>query len=165
MAKPKLKHRQKPIYPRISSPLRDRFKAYVAATGNTESSVVEAALQEYLDPARDTVLIRNRLDRLARLCARVETNARVSLEGLLGFVQMWLEHMPPLSPDSAATAKKQGRFRFERFMQDLRAGQYVGPVDGPGPGPMSIDAGVEESLVEDADQDGESWDLVPNDQG
>ena len=49
------------IYPYLSSSLQKRFKRYCKAHGHTESSVVETALNEYLDDTKDMtgVLIDN----------------------------------------------------------------------------------------------------------
>ena len=129
---PKVQDRRKPLYPRVSRDLHDRFKAYVAATGNSESAVVEAALQDYLDPARDATLLRTRLNRLVAATNRIETQVGVSLEALLGYIRMWLTHMPPLTAEARTAAVNQGLLRFEGFMQQLREEQYLGAREGPG---------------------------------
>jgi hypothetical protein len=124
------------ITPRLTRDLHGRFKKYIAAVGGSESTVVEAALREYLDPARDAVLIRNRLDRLTRFGARIETNGKVTLETLLALVQLWLAHMPEMLPEEVEPAMRRASLRFERFMQDLRAGRFMSS-DDPQPGAAS----------------------------
>ncbi|HEV3193039.1 MAG TPA: hypothetical protein VGY54_21175, partial [Polyangiaceae bacterium] len=50
--------------------LAKRLAEYSAASGVASSTVVQAALQQYLDRTSDTALILRRLDRLGRADAR-----------------------------------------------------------------------------------------------
>ncbi|HLZ07515.1 MAG TPA: hypothetical protein VKT80_02935, partial [Chloroflexota bacterium] len=54
------------IHPYVEATLAGRLAAYSAATGIASSTVVQAALRQYLDATSDTALMLRRLDRLGR---------------------------------------------------------------------------------------------------
>jgi predicted transcriptional regulator len=104
------------IHPYLPDDLYDRFKKYAAATGATESSLVEAALREFLDPARDRKLLNLRLDRIARsLEERVEKDLLILRQALSAFVELWLTHTPEIPEGAMERARASAKRRFYDF--------------------------------------------------
>lgn len=101
------------IYPRIAPPLAQRLAKHAAASGMSETSIVEAALQQYLDCTSDTTLIMARLDRLGRAQERSRRDQELHAEAFAAYCKMWLAQTPSL-PDEARRAALDGiagRFR------------------------------------------------------
>jgi len=86
--------RRRKIYPFLSDQMYVRLKKFVAAAGVTESSVVEAALMEYLDQSSDRKLLLRRLGRVERAQDRHRRDIAVVLETLGAFVFDWMAHTP-----------------------------------------------------------------------
>ena len=64
------RHQRVCIHPYVDRELAKRLAEYSAASAIASSTVVQAALRQYLDRTSDTTLIPRRLDRLGRADAR-----------------------------------------------------------------------------------------------
>jgi hypothetical protein len=98
-----MRHRDR-IQPYISPEVHRKLTAYSVTEEVTESAVVEAALQQYLD--RDRVqepLILRRLDGLAHAVARVEEDLQILSWAFGRFVKYsYLAGPPAISPETIA---------------------------------------------------------------
>lgn len=104
------------IHPYLSDNIYDRFKSYCAATGSTESSVAEAALQQFLDDSKDFTLVMRRLDRLGRNIGRIERDLEIFSEAFSIFVQMWFAHTPKISESERDVSQRQAWDRYQQFV-------------------------------------------------
>ena len=82
------------VHSRLKRRTYNRFKAYTARTGASESAVINAALEKHLDNSADTALIIRRLDRLSRAVARTHRQSDTIAEVLSAFIQIWFAHTP-----------------------------------------------------------------------
>ena len=112
--------RQK-IHPHLDDELRRRFKQYCAAKDVTESSVVEAALEQYLGGTDDKTLLLKRLDRLGRGVSRLEHGVEVLTEAFGLFVRSYYMHTPEVQTDARDSARRSAGHRWEVFLDSLRA--------------------------------------------
>jgi hypothetical protein len=101
---------------RIQNDTKKRLEAYAAAKGQSQGSIVEAALREYLDDSSQATLILRELGRLRRAVGRIERNLDVMDAGLAGFVQMWLAYNPPLPGEQKEAAQAMASERFDQFI-------------------------------------------------
>jgi len=93
------------IYPRVAPPLAQRLAQHAAASGISETAVVEAALERYLDGApTDTALIMARLDRLGRAHERSQRDQMLHAEAFVAYVNMWFA-----KTSRAATSRRRRR--------------------------------------------------------
>jgi hypothetical protein len=106
------------IHPSLRRPLHERFKTYCAAKGVTESSVVEAALTDYLDGTGDATLLLKRLNRLGRSHERAQRDIEVLSEAFAVFVRIWSVHVPELADPSAPIVANK---RYQAFLDTVRA--------------------------------------------
>ncbi len=116
----------KRIHPYVSPDIEQRLHAYCAAKGSTESAVVQAALQDYLDgDLKDNELIVRRLDRLGRAAVRQQRDVDVLSEAFATYVRMWSAYLPELSGPDLAAARSLGTRRYQQFA-DVVAQQFAG---------------------------------------
>lgn len=104
------------IQPYLSAPLRKRFRAYCAATGHTESAIVQAALAQYLDGTSDHALLMRRIDRLGRAFDRLERDVQLLSEAFAVWVQIWFAHTPAIPVDGRDLARRESAARFQQFV-------------------------------------------------
>jgi hypothetical protein len=119
------------IYPRVAPTLAQRLAKHAAASGISETAVVEAALEQYLDGApTDTALIMARLDRLGRAQERSQRDQTLHAEAFIAYVNMWYANTPTL-PEGAARDKAVASAdeRLKRFLayvaQQVSRGGYL----------------------------------------
>ena len=119
------------IYPRVAPTLAQRLAKHAAASGISETAVVEAALEQYLDGApTDTALIMARLDRLGRAQERSQRDQMLHAEAFIAYVNMWYANTPTL-PEGAARDKAiaSADERLKRFLayvaQQVSRGGYL----------------------------------------
>jgi hypothetical protein len=105
------------IYPRVPPHLAQRLAKNAAASGMSETAVVIAALEQYLDRTSDTVLVMARLDRLGRAQERAHRDQQLHAEAFASYVRMWFAQTPPLPPDARKAALKDAEARFGQFLQ------------------------------------------------
>lgn len=104
------------IQPYLPTALRQRFTAYCAATGTTESAVVQAALKQYLDGTSDQALIIRRMDRLGRAIERLERDLGLLSEAFAVWVQIWFAHAPTIPASGRDTARRESAGRFQQYV-------------------------------------------------
>lgn len=110
------------IYPCVTPALRKRLSLYASKKGTSYSSVVEAALMQYLDgDASDRALVLRRLDRVGRDLAVLERDLDVLSHAFGVFLQVWLAHTPPIDAGMKPTAEQSARERYARFLDHLAA--------------------------------------------
>jgi len=136
--------RRKNIHPYLSDDLLDRFKKFTAASGATESSVVEAALTEYLDQTSHKRMLLKRLNSIGAALERLERDSTITMETLGAFVHMWMVHNPKVPDGREDLQRKAAAPRFaafqsyvtkqitggRRFFNDLVENPV--PLDSPG---------------------------------
>ena len=110
------------IYPCVTPALRKRLGLYASKKGTSYSSVVEAALLQYLDgDASDRALLLRRLDRIGRDLAALERDIDVLSHAFGVFLQVWLAHTPAIDEASKRSAEQSARERYSRFLDHLSA--------------------------------------------
>ena len=119
------------IYPRIATKLAQRLEKHAAASGISETAVVEAALEHYFDGATtDTALIMARLDRLGRAHERSQRDQMLHAEAFVAYVNMWFANTPTLpegdARDKALAAAEQRLKKFLAYVaQQISRGGYL----------------------------------------
>lgn len=109
--------KRKNIHPYLSPELFQRFKSYCSKRNISQSSVVEAALQEYLDDNSDIRLLLRRLDRQGRHLDQVERDVTALAEAFSVFVQLWFAHTPRLGDEDKKGAEKEAWNRYSQFVE------------------------------------------------
>jgi hypothetical protein len=107
--------RRKNIHPYLSPELLDRFKKFVAASGTTESSVVEAALTEYLDDTSHKRMLLKRLNSIGAALERLERDSSITMETLGAFVHLWIIHNPKAPEGRDDLQRRAAAPRFAAF--------------------------------------------------
>ena len=88
------------LQPYVDAPLAKQLAAYSAATGKTTSSVVQAALRQYLDRTDDKVLLLGQIARLRRAWDRTQRDLEIHMEAFAIYVKLWFAYTPHI-PDNA----------------------------------------------------------------
>lgn len=104
------------IHPYLSPELFKSFKSYCSSRNISQSSVVEAALQQYLDDNSDIRLLLRRLDRQGRHLDRIERDQTAMAEAFGVFVQLWFAHTPRLGDEDKRGAEKEAWARYSQFV-------------------------------------------------
>jgi hypothetical protein len=112
--------------PRLSASLSDsvsqRLELAAKRPGTNKSAIVDAALDRFLNPERDTTgdaaLVR-RLDRMNRQFDRIDRDLSVMAETIALFVRYYLTITPPLPSGDHDAARALGRERFETFVAQV----------------------------------------------
>ncbi len=113
------------IRPYLSDTTYKRFKKYCKTNQKTESAVVEAALQDYLDQTSDVTLFYRRLDRHQRALDRMHRDLEILSEAFGVYTQAWFTHTPKMSDAEKSSAYHQGKSRYVQFVERV-AKQYTG---------------------------------------
>src|SRR6516162_7919721 len=118
------RHSEEPLMkPRLSACLSDsvsqRLELAAKRPGANKSAIVDAALDRFLNPERDTsgdaALIR-RLDRMSGQLDRFDRDLSVMAETLALFIRYYLTITPPLPSGDQDAARALGRERFDMFV-------------------------------------------------
>ena len=107
------------IHPYVEADLAGRLAAYSAATGIASSTVVQAALRQYLDATNDTALILRRLDRLGRADARAQRDLEILSEAFAVWVRVWFAHTPRIDDDAKESARRTAESRYGQFVEHV----------------------------------------------
>ncbi|WP_024510707.1 hypothetical protein [Bradyrhizobium sp. ARR65] len=106
----------------VSDSVSQRLELAAKRPGTNKSAIVEAALDRFLNPERDTsgdaALIR-RLDRMSRQLDRIDGDLSVMAETIALFVRYYLTITPPLPSGDQEAARALGRERFEMFVAQV----------------------------------------------
>lgn len=136
-----IKQTKQKIHPYLSFDLHKEFKTYCKAKGLTESSVVEAAIKEYLDDSKDITLLYRRLDRMNRGLGRVERDLNITSEFLAVFVQIWFAYTPQLPDSEKESAQRLSMKRYKKLLEHV--------VNAIGNGKRFIDDFVSETIADE----------------
>jgi hypothetical protein len=110
------------IYPCVTPALRKRLALYASKKGTSYSSVVEAALVQYLDAdTTDRALLLRRLDRIGRDLASLERDLDVLSHAFGLFLQVWFAHTPAIDEGMKRSAEQNAFQRYSRFLDHLAA--------------------------------------------
>lgn len=117
--------RNKPTIParldvHIHPETKQRLLMHVAASGQSQGNVVDAALRDYLDGSSLAIQTRNELEKLHESMERIGHNLETLDAGLAGFVQMWLAYNPPLPEGQKAPAQVMAERRIGQFIEFMR---------------------------------------------
>lgn len=104
------------LHVHIRKQTKKKLLGYTAAKDQSQGSVVDAALSEYLDDAIQADLILRELGRLRRGVSRIERNMDVLDAAIAGYVQMWLAYKPPMAEDQKQHAQALAADRFDQFI-------------------------------------------------
>jgi hypothetical protein len=104
---------------RLPIPLRDRLTKYCAASGLSERSVIENALQQYLVGSSDKDLLLRRLDRVDQALGRERHHLELLSEAFGRYLKVWFAaHSPP--PEAAKpAARKAAEADYKHFVEHL----------------------------------------------
>src|SRR5215472_13097114 len=106
----------------VSDSVSQRLELAAKRPGTNKSAIVDAALDRFLNPERDTsgdaALIR-RLDRMSGQLDRTERDLAVMAETIALFVRYYLTITPPLPSGDQDAARALGRERFEMFVAQV----------------------------------------------
>jgi hypothetical protein len=106
----------------LSDHVAERLTLAAKRPGTNRSAIVDAALDRFLNPERDTsgdgALVR-RLDRISRQLDRLDRDSAVTAETLALFVRYYLTITPPLPSGDQNAARALGRERFEIFVAQV----------------------------------------------
>jgi hypothetical protein len=105
------------LHPYVDRELAKRLAEYSAASGIASSTVVQAALRQYLDRTSDTALILRRLDRLGRADARAHRDLELLSEAFAVWVRLWFAHTPGITDDAKESARRTAERRFAQFVE------------------------------------------------
>jgi hypothetical protein len=112
--------------PKLSIYLSDHVAELLALAakrpGANKSAIVDAALDRFLNPVRDSAgdaaLVR-RLDRMSHQIERIDRDLGITAETLALFVRYYLTITPPLPVGDQDAARALGRERFEMFVAQI----------------------------------------------
>jgi hypothetical protein len=108
--------------------LSDRFEALASAPGVSKSSILEQAVNAFLNRKGDNELelrFAKRLDQISRQLDRIERNNKILIETTSLFIRYMLSVTGPLAADDAegrAIARKRFEAFVERVKQQLASG-------------------------------------------
>jgi hypothetical protein len=113
------------VYTRLPATLRDRVSSYCAASKISERAVFEAAVEQYLNGARDMTLVLKHLDRLVRADDRIHQDVELLTASFAVFVRLWFAHNPALPEESTSAAREEAESRYIQF-KDYVAQEFAG---------------------------------------
>ena len=97
------------------------LKKYLAAhPKKSKSSVIEAALSDFLNNTSDSDVLYRRLDRQQRAVGKVMRDLEVLQEAFAVFVRLWFAHTPRVGEDERDSAQAFAQHRYAQFCE------YVG---------------------------------------
>jgi hypothetical protein len=104
---------------RLPVPLRDRLTKYCAASGLSERSVIENALQQYLVGSTDKDLLLRRFDRVDQALGRERHHLELLSEAFGRYLRVWFgAHAPPPEAGKPA-ARKAAEAEYKQFIEHL----------------------------------------------
>lgn len=107
------------IQPYIPDTLFKRFSSYCAANGASQSSVVEAALTEFLDDSKDYNLLIRRLDRNQRSLTRLDRDFSMFSEAFGVFMRIYFAHTPGVADDEKDSARDYSMKQYNGFVDHV----------------------------------------------
>jgi len=118
MAKNKV--RRVRVCARLSVELRNKLARYCAASGISERTVIEDALQKHLGNESDTELLLRRLDLIKSDMARDHRDLELLSEAFGRYMRLWfVAHAPSAGEAGKAAARAAGEVPYRQFAQHL----------------------------------------------
>jgi hypothetical protein len=118
----KTKVRRVRVCARLSVELRAKLAKYCAASGISERTVIEDALQKHLDSKSDTELLLRRFDQVKRDMARDHRDLELLSEAFGRYMRLWFTaHAPTLVEPGKGAARAAGETPYRQFAQHLGA--------------------------------------------
>jgi hypothetical protein len=118
----KTKVRRVRVCARLSVELRAKLAKYCAASGISERTVIEDALQKHLDSKSDTELLLRRLDQVKRDLARDHRDLELLSEAFGRYMRLWfVAHAPSAADAGKGAARAAGETPYRQFAQQLGA--------------------------------------------
>ena len=111
--------KRKNIHPYLSPELHSRLTKYCAQRGATVTSVVEEALNQYLEEKDDTGSVLKQLQRQSRNLMKVDNQVGVLAEAFSLFLQFWFAHTPELREEEKSAASLDAKRRYHDFVEFL----------------------------------------------
>jgi hypothetical protein len=122
----KTKVRRVRVCARLSVELRAKLAKYCAASGISERTVIEEALQKHLDSKSDTELLLRRFDQVKRDMARDHRDLELLSEAFGRYMRLWFTaHAPSTVEPGKGAARAAGEAQYRQFAQYLGA-QFTG---------------------------------------
>jgi hypothetical protein len=122
----KTKVRRVRVCARLSVELRAKLAKYCAASGISERTVIEDALQKHLDSKSDTELLLRRFDQVKRDMARDHRDLELLSEAFGRYMRLWfVAHVPNTAEAGRAAARGAAETQYRQFAQHLGA-QFKG---------------------------------------
>jgi hypothetical protein len=116
----KTKVRRVRVCARLSVQLRDKLARYCAASGISERTVIEDALQKHLGNESDTDLLLRRFDHVGRDMARHHRDLELLSEAFGRYMRLWfVAHAPSAGEAGKAAARAAGEVPYKQFAQHL----------------------------------------------
>ncbi len=118
----KTKVRRVRVCARLTVQLRDKLARYCAASGISERTVIEDALQKHLGNESDTELLLRRMDLIKRDMARNHRDLELLSEAFGRYMRLWfVAHAPSAGEAGKAGARAAGEVPYRQFAQHLGA--------------------------------------------
>lgn len=106
----------------LSDSVAQRLVLAARRPGANKSAIVDAALDRFLNPERDSAgdaaLVR-RLDRMTAQVGRVDRDLSIMAETVALYIRYYLTITPPLPSGDQDAARALGRERFEMFVAQV----------------------------------------------
>jgi hypothetical protein len=116
----KTKVRRVRVCARLSVELRAKLAKYCAASGISERTVIEDALQKHLDSKSDTELLLRRFDQVKRDMARDHRDLELLSEAFGRYMRLWfVAHVPSAADAGKGAARGAGETQYRQFAQHL----------------------------------------------
>jgi hypothetical protein len=120
MAKSKV--RRVRVCARLTVQLRDKLARYCAASGISERTVIEDALQKHLGNESDTELLLRRFDRVERDMARDHRDLELLSEAFGRYMRLWFTaHAPNTVEAGRVAARGAAETQYRQFAQHVGA--------------------------------------------
>jgi hypothetical protein len=103
----------------------DRVDRFCASMGMSESALVKASLDQYLDGTSDAALVLRRLGRLGRAVERNQRDLELLSEAFAVYIRLWFAHTPSVPEDAKPGARRNAESRYEQFVRHV-AEQFSG---------------------------------------
>jgi hypothetical protein len=118
----KTKVRRVRVCARLSVELRAKLSKYCAASGISERTVIEDALQKHLDSKSDTELLLRRFDQVKRDMARDHRDLELLSEAFGRYMRLWFTaHAPNTAEAGKTAARGAAEAQYKQFAQHLGA--------------------------------------------
>lgn len=106
----------------VSRFIADQLTLACKDPSKNKSQLTERALQQLLDPERDSLRdggLQRRMDRMTRKIDLLDHHHQVALESIGLFIRYFLTVTPPLPKSDQEAARAKGHQRFEAFIAQL----------------------------------------------